>query len=100
LSVSTALKRTVRRGDILVNGTAAKVDHTMQLGDQVQVVTRVGCSGVDSCHRRQLQQSLPGLDVAWEDEHMAVVVKPQVGGWVGRGGIIGGVCVTCGYFHR
>jgi 23S rRNA-/tRNA-specific pseudouridylate synthase len=38
------------------------------------------------CFQQKQQDRLPGLDVAWEDEHMAVVVKPQgppgVAGWV------------------
>jgi hypothetical protein len=75
-----ALKNTVRRGEVLVNGKASRrPDTPIQLGDQVSVVTRVGCSAAAApFHRQTLKRMLPGLDVAYEDEHMAVVVKPQV----------------------
>lgn len=77
---SAALKKTVRRGEILVNGSTAKIDHTVQLGDKVQVITRVGCTNKTAAqfHKQQQQGTLPGLDVAWDDDHMAVVIKPQV----------------------
>lgn len=64
---------------MLVNGQAVKTDHTLQLGDRVEVTTRVGCAGtVLKSKREQLKQRLPGLEVAWQDDHMAVVIKPQV----------------------
>lgn len=76
----TALKKVVRRGEVLVNGQVAKTDDTVKLGDRVEVTTRVGCAGtVSRFKREQLRRLLPGLDVAWEDDHMAVVIKPQVG---------------------
>ena len=75
----TALKRAVRRGEVRVNGAAAKIDSTLQLGDKVEVVTPMGCARtVTHVNRQQQQQQLPGLDVAFEDDHMAVIIKPQV----------------------
>jgi 23S rRNA-/tRNA-specific pseudouridylate synthase len=51
------------------------------------------------CFQQKQQDRLPGLDVAWEDEHMAVVVKPQGGGWVGYmpGGRVEGIITKAGY---
>lgn len=49
----------------------------------MQIVTRVGCAaagaaGRKAAYKQQLQKLLPGLHVAWEDDHMAVIIKPQV----------------------
>lgn len=81
LLAPAATKKTIRRGDVLVNGSAAKTHQPLQLGDRVQIVTRVGCAARAAgrnVYKQQLQKMLPGLHVAWEDGHMAVVVKPQV----------------------
>lgn len=64
-----------------MNGAVSRTDATVKQGDRVEVVTLVGClrSSWKPHHQAMLKQQLPGLDVAYEDQHMAVVIKPQVG---------------------
>ncbi len=72
LTVSSA-KRAIRRSEVRVNGERARTDDILAVGDRVAVFTRIGAGPV-----WEDEQQRPGLDVAWQDDHMAIVIKPQV----------------------
>jgi hypothetical protein len=71
---------------VLVNGSASTTHYVLRDGDRVELVTAVGCRQQQRVQQKegqqqqqqQQQQLLPGLQVAFEDDHLAIVVKPQV----------------------
>ncbi|WIA16409.1 hypothetical protein OEZ85_013101 [Tetradesmus obliquus] len=71
-SSASAGKKAIRRKEVQVNGSVARTDMLLQEGDVVRVVMKVGSGAVWGSTAGK-----PGLEVAFEDEHMACIVKPQ-----------------------
>jgi hypothetical protein len=65
-------KRACRRKEILLNGAKCRSDTMVQSGDKLEILARVGAG-----QQWQSFADKPGLDVAYEDEHLACIVKPQ-----------------------
>eukprot|EP00775_Hariotina_reticulata_P012386 gene12386-12520_t len=59
--------------EVQVNGSVATIDTLMQQGDTVQIVSKVGGG-----QKPTGAEGKPGLEVAYEDDHMACIIKPQV----------------------
>ncbi|KAK9824405.1 hypothetical protein WJX72_010054 [[Myrmecia] bisecta] len=70
-SVSAA-KRACRRGELLVQGAQGNTSWVVQPGDRIDWQQRV-----DGCVELDRSQAPFPLEVVYEDEHMACVVKPQ-----------------------
>jgi len=71
----TAARKAVRRGELRVDGVPRKGDYRVAAGAAVSVVARV--SSGDALDVRDLPSDLPRLEIAYEDNHMAVIVKPE-----------------------
>lgn len=67
-----AAKRALRRHDVLLNGQRGVTTSTVTSGDTVQLLTRLGGGKqwADTSNK-------PHLPLAYEDQHMAIVIKPQ-----------------------
>ena len=81
-----AAKKSVRRGEVRVSGEIRRGDYRPMPGEDIAIVTRV--SSGKPLDVSDLPENLPGLEVAHEDAHFAVVVKPEGVNTVGdaRGG--------------
>ena len=81
-----AAKKSVRRGEVRVSGEIRRGDYRPMPGEDIAIVARV--SSGKPLDVSDLPEDLPGLEVAHEDAHFAVVVKPEGVNTVGdaRGG--------------
>lgn len=68
-------RKSVRRGEVLVHGAIRRGDYRPSPGDPIVLVQRTSSGKV--LDRADLPPDLPPLLVAYEDAHMAVVVKPE-----------------------
>jgi 23S rRNA pseudouridine1911/1915/1917 synthase len=65
-----AAERLLSEGRVLVNGARRPKSHRLVGGEQLELaVPEPSASGLEA-------QEVPGLRVAWEDEHLLVVYKP------------------------
>lgn len=69
----TAAKKACRRGELRVGGEKKRLDYEVRAGEQLEVAMRQG----QGRERRQLHEEKAPLDVAWEDDHLLVAVKPN-----------------------
>lgn len=68
----SAARKAIRRGDVVVNGKQADINTTVAPGDSVDFQSRV----IASDNRGTPHTLLNPLRVAYEDDYLAVVVKP------------------------
>lgn len=71
---SAGVKRAIRRNELRLNGAIPRTDTLVRLGDNLQVVVKIGSAPV----KPHASEGKQGLDVVYEDDHFACVVKPQV----------------------
>jgi len=76
----TAARRACRRGEVLLNGSPAPVDAPLSTGDEVTCTLRQAGAAPGpapaSLVRAATAQAAALLQVAYEDDHLALVVKP------------------------
>ena len=72
----TAARKACRRGEVLVNGAPGRIDTPVAGGDVVEACARVG--GAPRPAPSTVAASFPvsSIQVVYEDDHLAVVVKP------------------------
>lgn len=68
-------RKSVRRGEVRVSGGVRRGDYRPLPGEPIEILQRT-TSG-KTLNRADLPPDLPPLLVAYEDAHMAVVVKPE-----------------------
>ena len=79
----TAVKQSIRKGLILVNGVKVDNQYSIQQNDHIQYVvrSRVDTTAATSSYSSNANQTLINDDlecsVVWEDEYLAIVLKPQ-----------------------
>ena len=78
-----AARKSVRRGEVRVSGEIRRGDYRPMPGEDIAIVTRV--SSGKPLNVSDLPEDLPRLEVAHEDAHFAVVVKPEGLNTVGDG---------------
>ena len=70
-----AARKSVRLGEVRVDGTIRRPDYRPMPGEDIAIVTRI--SSGKTLDIKDLPPSLPPLIVKHEDAHFAVVVKPE-----------------------
>eukprot|EP00879_Flechtneria_rotunda_P026171 GHRR01027888.1.p1 GENE.GHRR01027888.1~~GHRR01027888.1.p1 ORF type:complete len:199 (+),score=34.03 GHRR01027888.1:105-701(+) len=65
-------KRAIRRREVHINGFIATTEVKVCKGDIVQVMVKAGSGPVWAGTAGK-----PGLDLVYEDDHMACIIKPQ-----------------------
>lgn len=74
----TGAKKAIRKGLIILNAKRASVTDTVAFGDSVQYYTRSSAARLDSMMERLNQTvELVKLEVLYEDDFCAVILKPQ-----------------------
>ena len=81
----TAARKACRRGEVLLNGTPARQDAPVAQGDAVAWAPRLGGACAPAAATALATAAASIITVAYEDDYMAVIVKPAGVATLGAG---------------